>query len=322
MKKLLVAGLAALSAACLSIPVKAANVPESNDKITIMLGNWSSINIQAEIAGQILQKLGYTVGYLPMDDSARYPAFEAGDATFAMETWATTQKANFEASVATGNVLDLGALSAPAKEEWWFPNYMKEKCPGLPNWEALKNPKCAEAFSAPETAPKGRYLSGPVDWGGYDNERVEALGLPFEVVNAGSDASMFAELKSAYERKAPIMVWLWTPHWSVAKYDGDWVQFPKYEDACYTDPKWGINPNKAYDCGKPEGWIKKMGWAGGKDKWPCAYEVISKYDMDSKTLGEMTGFVDLDGKTTAEVAKSWIDANEATWKPWTACAGQ
>ena len=54
---------------------------------------------------------------------------------------------------------------------------MKEKCPGLPNWEALKSEACAEAFSTAETAPKGRYLGGPVTWGGFDDERVEALGL-------------------------------------------------------------------------------------------------------------------------------------------------
>ena len=32
-------------------------------------------------------------------------------------------------------------------------------------------------------------------WGGFDEERVEALGLPFEVVHAGTDAALFAELE-------------------------------------------------------------------------------------------------------------------------------
>jgi len=36
--------------------------------------------------------------------------------------------------------------------------------PGAAQLEALKDPKCAEAFSTPETAPKGRYLGGPVTW--------------------------------------------------------------------------------------------------------------------------------------------------------------
>lgn len=307
------AGLSLLAAmvTITTVPAAAAKVPESNDPITFMLANWSSFNVQSEIAGQILQKLGYTVKYQPMDDSARYPAFEAGDATFAMETWATTQKAALEASVATGKVLDLGELKARAKEDWWYPLYMKEKCPGLPNWEALKNPKCAQAFSAPETAPKGRYLAGPVDWGGFDNERVEALGLPFVVVNAGTDASMFAELQAAYERKAPIMLWIYSPHWAPSKYQGEWVQFPKYTDECYD--------KKLYTCGKPEGWIKKMGWAEGEKKWPCAYQVIRNYDMDAKTLGDFAGEVDLDGKKPAEVAKAWIAKNEATWKSWAKC---
>jgi len=309
------------SAACAAVMLGSAQAatPESNDTIRLMYGNWSSINIQAQIAGQILQKLGYTVEYIPVDDSARYPAFENGDLTFAMETWATTQKANLEASIATGKVLDMGSLDAQAKEEWWYPIYMKEQCPGLPNWEALKDPKCAEAFSAPETAPKGRYLAGPVDWGGHDVERVEALGLPFEVVNAGTDAGMFAELQSAYERKAPIMLWVYSPHWAPSKFEGEWVQFPEYEDACYNDPAWGVNPDKAYDCGKPYGWIKKMAWAEGEKKWPCAYQVVRNYQMDAKTLGALVGEVDLNARPVEEVAKAWIDANETTWKGWASC---
>lgn len=316
----LYSSLIAISLALAPNAAKAASVPESNDTIMMMLGNWTSFVLQAQIAGQILQKLGYTVQYVPADDSARYPAFENGDLTIAMETWATTQREAFETSLATGKILDMGSLSAQAKEEWWYPIYMKEKCPGLPDWRVLKEPGCAEAFSAPETAPKGRYLSGPVDWGGFDVERVEALDLPFEVVNAGTEASLFAELQSAYERKAPIMLWVYTPHWVPAKFEGEWVQFPKYEPACYSDPAWGINPDKAYDCGKPEGWIKKMAWAEGEKKWPCAYQFIKAYDMDSKHLGDMVVEIDLDGKKAEDVAAAWIADNEATWRKWAACA--
>ena len=66
-------------------------------------------------------------------------------------------------ATATGKVENLGETGMSAIEEWWYPEYMKEKCPGLPDWEALK--KCAEQFSTPETAPKGRYLGGPGDLG-------------------------------------------------------------------------------------------------------------------------------------------------------------
>jgi len=221
-----------------------------------------------------------------------------------------------KASDQTKQTERLGKLGPKAKEEWWYPLYMKEKCPGLPNWEALKDPKCAEAFSTPETAPKGRYLGGPVTWEGYDDERVAALELPFTVVHAGTDAAMFAELDSAYQRKAPIMLWIYSPHWAPAKYQGEWIEFPKHEPACYTDPKWGINPNKAYDCGKPSGEIWKYSWSGFKDKWPTAYKVAKAYQIDTKELNTMSGQVDLDGKSIEDVAAKWIADNEATWRAW------
>ena len=50
-------------------------------------------------------------------------------------------------ATATGKVENLGETGMQAIEEWWYPAYMKEKCPGLPDWKALN--ECAEAFSTP-----------------------------------------------------------------------------------------------------------------------------------------------------------------------------
>ena len=193
---------------------------------------------------------------------------------------------------------------------------MKDKCPGLPDWHALLTPECAKAFSTPETAPKGRYLGGPVTWEGFDDERAKALKLPFEVVHAGTDGAMFAELESAYQRKAPIMLWIYSPHWAPAKYKGEWVQFPEYDPACYTDAKWGVNPDLKYDCGKPHGEIWKYAWAGMKDKWPVAYKVAKNYTIDTDVLNSLSGQVDLDGKSIEDVAAAWVAANEKTWRAW------
>jgi glycine betaine/proline transport system substrate-binding protein len=213
-------------------------------------------------------------------------------------------------------VENFGETGMQAIEEWWYPAYMAEKCPGLPNWEALLEPACAEAFSTPETAPDGRYLGGPVTWGGFDDERVEALDLPFQVIHAGTDAALFAELESAYQREAPVMLWVYAPHWAPIKYEGDWVEFPPYEKACYEDPAWGGNPDLAYDCGKPRGPIWKAGWVGVKDKWPSAYEAIKAFEVNNDEMGAMISKVDLEGSTVDVVVAEWMDANEARWKGW------
>lgn len=318
MRKIITSAVAALAIGT-AAPASAFE-PESDETIKLMMADWSSMLIHTEILNIILSTYGYDVEKVIADDSARYPGFESGDLTIALETWQTTQDAAFKASVATGKVLDMGELGPQAKEDWWYPSYMEEQCPGLPDWQALKD--CAEAFAAPETAPKGRYLSGPVSWGGFDEERVEALGLPFEVVHAGTDAAMFAELKAAYERKAPIMLWVYKPHWAPSVYDGSFVNFPAYTQACYEDPSWGVNSDAKYDCGKPEGWIKKMAWAGGEEIWPCAYDIVRNFVMDGDEVGALVYEVDVEGRSVEAVAMEWATENEAKWRGWASCAEQ
>lgn len=295
-----------------------AAVPESDDPIKIMIADWTSIGLQAEIMSLILKTYGYNTEMIVADDSGRYPGFEAGDIHIAMETWQTTQSLNLEKSLATGKSVDLGETGLRGVEDWWYPLYMKEQCPGLPDWKALK--ACAEVFATADTAPKGRYVGGPVSWGDHDENMIAALDLPFEVIHPGTDAAMFAELKAAYERKAPVILWVWEPHWAPSLYEGEFVQFPKYQEGCLTDPSWGPNPNATYDCGKPYGWVKKMGWADGEKKWPCAYEMVRNYQMDNATLSSLLVEVDLNDRSNTEVATEWLQDNQDKWKPWVSCA--
>ena len=148
---------------------------ESKDPIKLTLHDWTGQLLTTQLMGEVLKKGGYNVEYVVADYLAQFAGLETGDLHVAMEIWATTGQEAMDKSLATGNTENLGETGMVAIEEWWYPIYMKEKCPGLPDWKALND--CAEAFSIPETAPKGRYLAGPVTWGGFDEERVEALGL-------------------------------------------------------------------------------------------------------------------------------------------------
>ena len=314
LKRWLAASALAAFAAAAS-PAQAA-APESSDPIKLTLHDWTGQLITTTIMGEVLKSMGYTVEYVQADYLAQFAGLETGDLHVAMEMWETTGRDAMDASTATGKTEVFGPTGMKAKEEWWFPEYMKDKCPGLPNWEALKDEKCAEAFSTAETAPKGRYLGGPVTWGGYDDERVVALDLPFEVIHAGTDAALFAELESAYQREAPILLWIYAPHWAPAKYKGEWVEFPEYTKECYTDPAWGSNASAQYDCGKPFGEIWKVGWAGVKDKWPGAYKAIKAFTINNDEMGQMITEVDLNGKSVSDVVQAWIGANEAKWSEW------
>ena len=289
---------------------------ESTDPIKLTLHDWTGQLVTTQIMGEVLKEAGYTIEYVQADYLAQFAGLKTGDLHVAMEIWATTGQEALDEAVASGNVENVGETGMQAIEEWWYPLYMKERCPGLPNWEALKD--CAEAFSTPETAPNGRYLGGPVTWGGFDEERVEALDLPFEVVHAGTDAALFAELESAYQRQAPVLLWVYAPHWAPIKYEGEWVEFPPYEKACYEDAAWGGNPDATHDCGKPRGPIWKAAWVGVKEKWPGAHKAIQAFSVDNDEIGAMVGKVDLEGGTVEAVVAEWMAANGDRWQQWIA----
>ncbi len=305
---------ACLAGAALAGPALAE--AESQDPIKLTLHDWTGQLLTTTIMGKVLAEAGYNVEYVQADYIAQFAGLKTGDLHVAMEIWETTGREAMDEATGTGNVVNLGETGMMAIEEWWYPSYMKEVCPGLPDWKALND--CAQEFATPETAPMGRYLGGPVTWGGFDDERVEALGMDFEVVHAGTDAALFAELESAYQRKAPVLLWVYAPHWAPAKYQGEWVEFPPYSAECYNDPSVGMNPDAAYDCGKPRGPIWKVAWKGVQEKWPGAAEAIKAFRVSNDDMGAMVAAVDLDGKSVDEVAQGWLDANKDAWMGWIA----
>jgi len=288
---------------------------ESQDPIKLTTHDWTGQLVTTRIMGEVLADAGYNVEYLQADYIAQFAGLKTGDLHVAMEIWETTGREAMDEATATGNVVNMGETGMEAIEEWWYPAYMEDKCPGLPDWKALND--CAAEFATPETAPLGRYLGGPVTWGGFDDERVEALEMDFEVVHAGTDAALFAELESAYQRQAPIVLWVYAPHWAPSKFDGKFVEFPPYSPECYNDPSVGMNPNAAYDCGKPTGPIWKVAWSGVAEKWPGAAKAIEGFNISNDDMGQLVANVDLNGMSVEDAVAEWLAANESSWKGWT-----
>ena len=140
--------------------------------------------------------------------------------------------------------------------------------------------------------------------------------MDWEVIHAGTDAALFAELESAYQRKAPIMLWVYAPHWAPAKFDGEWVEFPEYTTECYTDPSWGTNKNSAHDCGKPRGPIWKVASSQLEEKWPNAYKAVESFTLSNDEMGSMIVAVDLEGGTVEGVVAEWMANNKSKWESW------
>jgi glycine betaine/proline transport system substrate-binding protein len=296
-------------------PLHAANPPESDDPIKVIKNNWTSQLVQAHVIGQLFERMGYSVEYKPADMQAQFTAMSLGDLHVQTEVWEGTAKTAFMKEVEQGEIIDVGSHDASTREDWWYPSYVEDICPGLPDWTAIND--CAEKLATPSTYPKARYLGGPADWEKHDEERVEALSIKAEVVHAGSSAALWSELKSAYQRKEPIIMFNWSPNWVHAEYDGKYIKFPDWHPKCQTDAGWGQNPDKRYDCGNPKGaWLKKGVWAGMKDKWPCAFKTVQNYNLTNPQIAEMAALVVTEDIEPDAAAKRWLADNQDLADNW------
>lgn len=302
----------ALALASVSLPASA----DSNEPIRIPIKNWSSQIVMAHVIGGMFEDMGNNVEYVPVDNQATFEAIRNGDLTIAHEVWQSTMQNAFYNAMERGGLIDAGTHSAETLEEMGVPNWVIEKdlCPGLPNWEALKD--CHEAFATPDSGGKGRWLEGPQSWhGDVMPNRVKGLGLDdtWTVKFAGTGDALWTELAAAEKEGRGTIIFNWTPNFTDAS-GFTFIEFPPYYDGCRIADGGDLSTT---GCGSPRGWLKKAANYKFPKSHPQAYAAFSKLSFTTPQIGEMAALVDVDKMTHQDAAKRWLAENQDVWKPWT-----
>lgn len=285
---------------------------KSQDPIIVIENDWTSQVVMANLLKQLLQDQGYHVSLRKLKTDKQWGEISRGWAHIQVEVWQGTMEEMFHRVVKSGGI-DAGNHDATTREDWWYPLYVEKLCPGLPNWQALKN--CAEIFATPSSGGKGRYLGGP--WEKPDKARIRALGLDFVIERVNEGDELWVELDKAYKNKDPIILFNWTPNWVESKYHGKFVEFPEYDPKCEKDKTWGISKIWKYDCGNPKnGWLKKLAWEGVAEKWPCAFKLLTNFKMTNSMIAELSSLVDSQGLSLKEAALKWKQENKTIWQNW------
>ncbi len=294
----------------------AADMGDKSAVINIPVNEWTGQHLSAHVLGQLLSKMGYDVEYVTAGAVPQLTAIGQGDLHVQPETWENNAGEIFPKLVDEGKIVIVGTEGLSAREGWMYPSYLKDECPGLPDWEALYD--CASAFGTPETFPNGRLITYPADWGTRSKDLVAQIKLPYVPVAGGSEGAMVAELKSAYDAKEPILMMFWEPHWIHASYDFEWVNWPTDGGKC--EEKAGLASGSLTECGFQQAAVYKIVWKGFKDKWPAAYVLIDKFQLTNADQNPMILEVDTNKRKVEDVAAEWISNNKAVWKPWIAAA--
>jgi glycine betaine/proline transport system substrate-binding protein len=264
----------------------------------------------AYVIGGIFESMGNNVEYVSADTQAVYESIRQGDVTISHEVWQSTFGKSFYAAMAKGGIIDAGNHDTVSLEEVGVPQWVIDKnlCPGLPNWEALKN--CKDVFATADSGGKGRILDGPQSWHGVEyTDRVEALlGDDWVVKFAGGADALWAELAAAKKEGRGTIVFNWTPNFT-DKEGYAFIKWPAYYLGCR---KQDGGDSK---CGSPIGWLKKAANYKFPKTHPAAYTAFSRMSFTAGHIGGMAALVDLDGMTHKDAGKAWLAANEDVWKP-------
>jgi len=241
MRKLLLILLAVML--CVGIaPVGCAPTPTSVIKIGDL--NWGSAHFQAETAKIIIEEgYGYPVELVPGKTIALWQALLMGEVDVTMEIWLPNQQEVWDKGMATGDAIDLGICN---NDNWQslfvVPTYVikgdskrgiEPMAPNLKSVFDLDQPEYKELFKDPENPGKGRI---PTCLPGWECEKINmaqlaAYGLDddYNLINPGSEASLYAGLAGAYEKGEPYITYLWGPTTISGKLDLTLLEEPPYD---------------------------------------------------------------------------------------------
>jgi glycine betaine/proline transport system substrate-binding protein len=277
MKKIWKAICAVAVAGLFSLPIHA-------EEKTIVMGTmtWEDLTPITGITKKVLEDSGYTVKVVEFSE------------------WGIAY-----AALSKGDVQVLASQTDYAANDYWNKNKNKiEKLSpvsfGL--YQGLAVPSYVDIDSIDQLNANSEKLGGKIigiePGSGLMSDAtnvVKAYDLKLKLVE-GSTTAMTAALKSAFDRKEPVVVTVWDPSWMTKKFD---LKFLK-------DPKGIFPPLQGYY------WIGHKGFAAEN---PRARELMASVYVPITDITAMNAEVK-DGKTMEEAIKGWTDSHADLLKRW------
>ena len=283
--------------------------------ITLVVNPWTASALNAAVAEQLIEsELGNPVEIINLDENeAMFTGLADGTLDAVLEIWPSGITTNEQAFFDDGSVENIGELGAVGRIGWFVPSYVIDENPELASWEGYNSPDAAAMFATAETGDKGRFLGTDPSYSEFDEQIIDNLGLPFEVVFSGSEPATVAELDARVAAEEPILMYWWTPTAAVSKFDLVQVELPPYTEECGASQASG---DGGVDCEYPEDVIIKAASGELAEKAPAVYDFLKKFTITNEDQLEMLPPAEIDGEDVSDVAADWIANHADTWQAW------
>ncbi len=282
--------------------------------IELAVTDWTAARLNVAIAEQLIERrLGYPVeGVEAIDTRRMLSDLAAGDLHAVLEVWPGSLEERDREVLASGRVERLGPLGVVGKVGWFTPRSVVAADPTLADWEGLADAGVAGRFATAETAPDGRFLGTDPAYVQSDEELIEALGLPFQVVYSGSDAATAAEVERAVNADEPVLLYWWTPTAAIVRFDLVEVALPERTARCEAD----IAAGRPQACDYPEEPLMKLAWPGLAALAPDLHRFLGNFELTTTDQLLLIDQVENQGISVESAAGEWIDNNSDRWEKW------
>jgi len=261
---------------------------EDSKVITIGVNSWAENIAVANMWKLILEEKQYKVTLQNAGKIILYNSVAQGKIDVSFEVWLPTSDKPAYESI-KDNVSLIGPWLSEANLGLVVPDYVE-----IDSIDQLNANK--DKFQW-----RGRPSIFGIDAGtglmGLTDKAIAGYKLEYNLLPS-SEAAMLQSLERAMQRKEPVVVTLWKPHWVWAKKNLRYLKDPKGVFG-KTDSIYGIT-TKSF-----------------KSEHPNVERWFQQWKMDEKTLGELMSTINENGSSSpAKGAKLWIDANRATVEQW------
>ncbi|MFG2773313.1 ABC transporter permease/substrate binding protein [Streptomyces sp. NPDC048350] len=250
-------------------------------KITMGYIPWDEGIASTFLWKELLERRGYEVDAKQLEAGALYTGMAGGQIDFETDSWLPVTHAQYWEKY-QNKLEDLGSWYGPTSLELSVPSYMK----GIDSLDDLKG-RSGEF--------KGRIIGIEPSAGmmGILKDKVlNEYGLKgeYKVVD-GSTPGMLAELKRAYDKKEPVVVTLWSPHWAYSTYDLKKLKDPK--------GTWG----------KGDG-VHTLARKGFTADNPEVGAWLKNFELTEKQLTDLEATIQETGKgKEQEAVRGWLEKN-------------